>query len=42
VVTEYRSISKRCPYCGTLNHGTLPFDINQPIQYGPGTNGFLI
>ena len=33
-VTEYQSVVKVCPQCGTVNRGEFPSGVSQPTQYG--------
>lgn len=32
--TEHRRVQKTCPHCGTLNQGTFPKGVEQPVGYG--------
>jgi transposase len=41
-ITEHQSKSVNCPYCGLLNKGGFPEEVNQPVQYGKGVIAQII
>lgn len=41
-ITEHQNYTKKCPKCGSVNHGKFPETVKSSTQYGSGVKAFTV